>query len=580
MNDLQAVALGEEPADLVIEGGRVYCSNRGTFLERDVAIVGDRIAALLEDGEDVVGSDTTVHSAADRVVLPGLIDAHTHADIHVTTDRACPYLLAAGTTSIVTEPSGLGALFGPEGLETALEATAALPLSVYHTVPPQPFVDTFEPARGDDAELEAFAELLAHDRVVGVAEVDWIHVVGRDPPLEALYGRAAEAGATVVGHGAGCRGDALCAFATVVDNDHEAISPEEVVERAECGIHVVGRCGSVRDDLAAVTEALEDVDPTCVSLSTDGTWPPELIDGFGMAAVLRRMIDAGVDPATAIDMGTRNTAEHFGLTDRGVVAPGAYADLLLVDDLESMAVETVFVEGSVVVADGTPQVEPEVSYPAFVSDSIDVEISRNRFTAPVDAAPGGTVRAMEVGTGLLSLETTVEPAIEDGRYVPAPSADVLSATLIDRDPATPDRGFSGFLTGYGLEAGAVATTNTWEVAGLVTVAADPDDATLAAERVASMGGGWVVVRDGEVVVDLPMPVAAFASDRPVTEVATGFERIEQALGVLGVDVERPLLTVQTLTFPGVPALKLSASGYADVLERSIGSLEAPPRGLE
>ncbi|MHC3438504.1 adenine deaminase C-terminal domain-containing protein [Natrialbaceae archaeon A-gly3] len=577
MNDLQPISLGDGHADIVVEGGRVFCSNRGEFLERDVAIVGDRIAAILEDDSDAVGPGTTVVSAAGRPVIPGLIDAHTHVDLYATTEQLCPHLLATGTTSVVTEVSGFGTTLGARGTEAYLEATADLPLSVYPTLAPQPLVDTFEPRRADGAELEALADLFDHERVVGVGEIDWIHVVGRDSPVEALYERAREAGVRIVGHGAGCRGESLQAFATIVDNDHEPITREEAVDRAEQGLHVVARCGSTRDDLAAVADPLAagDLAPGSVSLSTDGVWPTALCDGFGMAELLRRTIEAGVDPAVAIDTASRNTAEHFGLEGRGVIAPGAYADLVIVDDLESMAVETVLADGKVVVENGSPVIDPPtVSYPEFVFDTIDVSTDRERFTVPQSVAPGSEVRAMEVGQGLLTLETTVEPALEEDRFVPAPERDVLTATVIDRDPETPDRGFTGFLTGYGLEAGAVATTNSWEIPGLVTIAADPDDAALAARRVADNGGGWAIVRDGEVLTELPMPVAAFATQEPVPSVAAGFEDLEVTLHELGVSVERPLLTAQTLTFPGVPALKLAVTGYADVLGREVVGLES------
>ena len=587
MNELQPVALEREggTADLVVADGRVYCSNRRAVLERDVAVVGDRIAALLEDAESVTGPETTVVDASDRVVLPGLIDAHTHADLQATPERAAPAMLASGTTSIVTETSGLGLLFGARGVETSLERTADLPVTAYLCLPPQWFVDTFEPARGGPGDLEAFTDLLERERVVGVGEIDWIHVVGRDSPVERLVERAREAGEPVVGHGAGCRGDSLRAFATVVDNDHEAIAAEGVRERAENGIHVVGRYGSNRDDIDALAEAYSDIDRGSVSLSTDGVYPADLLEGVGMADVVRRAIEAGMPPLDAIDAVTRNPAAQFGLEGRGVVAPGAFADLLVVDDLESMAVETVVADGAVVVTDGAPDVEPRTDpYPEYVRDTVSVDCAADRFTAPMAAAPDGVVRAMEVGRGFVTTETTAEPAVlgadevggehvDGDRLGPDPDADVLTATLIDHDPATDDRSFTGFLTGYGLETGAVATTAVWETPGLATVAADTADAVVAAERVAELGGGFAVARDGDVVADLPMPVGATATNAPLEDVTADLEALEAALREAGVDVAAPLLTVQTLTFVGVPALKLTASGYADVLGQSPVGLE-------
>ena len=565
MNSQQAVALEERPADLVVTGGRVYLSGRGAFLERDVVVVGNRIASIVDDASDVVEAETTVVDASGRVVLPGLIDAHTHVDTTVTMENWAPGLLETGTTAVVTEVSGLGPRFGAHGVDVLLEATESMPLTAYLCLPPQRLVDTFEPAAGDEAELEALGALLDHPRVVGVGEIDWIHVVGREPPLADLLDRTRNAGGVVVGHGAGCRGENLGAFATVVDNDHEAIAADGVLERATNGLHVVARCGSNRDDLDAVVDVFDDLGPSNVSLSTDGLAPGAVLDGFGMTTVLERTVEKGVDPATAVELATANPARHFGLTDRGVIAPRAIADLVIVDSMANLTVETVVADGDVVVTDGAADFEPPaVDYPEPIRDSVAVECATDRFTAPVADAPGGTVRSMAVDRGFITTETTVEPAVDGDRFGPAPEGDALTLTALDRRPDS-TRGFTGFLTGYGLEAGAFATTGTWEPPVTLTVAAHTEDAVVATDHLAAIGGGMVVARDGEVIAAFPMPIGGAAAQCSLQAADERIRSIGRAVRRCGCDDRMPLLSIQTATFLGVPALKITSSGYADVM---------------
>lgn len=576
MNDLQPVALGERDADLVIVGGRVFLPERREFQARDVAIVNDRVAALPEDAETVIGEETRVVNASGRVVAPGFVDAHTHLDLHQTFESAYHYAVEHGTTSVVSEVTGYGPAFGAEGVEQLLAATSYLPVRVRVTVPPQPLLDTFEPRRASDEEAEALADLLADDRVVGVGETDWIHAVGRDTPAELLYERAREENKTVSGHAAGCSGAKLSAFATVIDDDHEAISGEDVVERVENGVHAIGRYGSIRDDMGAIGDAYPEVDPAELSLSSDGMWPSDLIDVGYMDAVVRRAIEEGVEPADALLMATLNPARHFGLDAEGVgsLSPGSVADVVLLDDLEEVTVSTVVSGGEVVYNKGESKVAPRThEYPEHFYDAVNVSTDPEEFQVPANAARDGEVRAIEYQGGLLSGETTVSPPVEGDELIADPDADVLKVTLLDRHPKGDGTGFTGFLTGYGLDRGAVATSVTWETTGVVAVGADDEAMRTAVGHVNEMGGGWAVVEQGDVVAELPTRVAGICSDLEVEETAKLYSAVGSALGRLGANVERPMLALQTLTFPGVPTLKLSFSGYADVLNREVVGLE-------
>lgn len=578
--DLQTVALGNLPADLVLTNGSVLFPETGDLYTRDIAIKGRRIAAVREDATDVTAAETTVIDAGDRTVVPGFINPHVHVDSFQPFERTYHRALAGGTTTVITETSEFGSCFGAQGVQHLLDATADLPVRVFGTVPPQPLFDTFDSQNEqlDDA-ADSLSTLLDDDRIVGVGESPWIEVVGRSPPATTLYEHARTLGKVVSGHGTGCSGRELAAFANVITDDHEAISDEQVIERLEHGIHVIGRYGSFRDDITALVEAYEQFGPAELSLSTDWIWPGDIVDEGYMDAVIRRAVTAGIEPADAIRMATLNPARHFGLDERGSLSPGSIADIVVLDDLETVAVSTVLSDGEIVVEDGTPLVEPQPhSYPASFRNSITLTPKTEQFQVPTSVGADGRVRAIHCEGGTISSATTVEPQVEGDQFVASPERDVLKITLLDRSPGGSSRVFTGFLSGFGLSEGAVATSHTWQTPGIIVVGADDDAMRHAVQDLAEMGGGWVVRDSDSVRASLPTPIGARCAEMDVAESATAFNDVTTTLRTLGTTIDSPALILQSIPFTGIPALRMTFSGYADICVRETVGLD-PDSGV-
>lgn len=568
MNAQQPTALGETPADTLVRGGRVCLVEAGEFRRRDVAIRAGRIAALPEDGSPLIGPDTDVVDADGRPVIPGLIDAHTHVDIRVAFERLYPYALRGGTTTVVTESNGFGSSFPVAGAEQLLEATADLPIDLRIAASPQACYDLFEPQSGGEETVAGLLELLEADRVVALGEISWIYVVGRSDPVSTLVERANALGKPVTGHGAGCSGEKLTAFATVVDDDHEPIAAEEAIERIENGLHVVGRYGS-RDDVEAVAGAYDRFGPEELSLSTDGMPLERLLEGEYMNLVVRRAIEAGIEPVDAVRMATLNPARHFGLEGRGTLAPGAHADLVVLEGLDSMAVDTVLFEGERVVGGGRSLVEPRpYDYPAWFRDTVDVAVDPGALRIPADVADrDGRVRGIEFVGGMVTRETSLSPPIEDGVLLADPGGDVQKVAVLEREADEPS--FVGFVTGFDLDADAVATTTAMQLPAVLAVGSDDAAIARALERLSAIGGGWVVVDDSAPAAEFPLPIGGSVASVPAPE---GYDRLNAVRSAFGSERSDVRVGISSLAFTGVPALKLTFSGYADVIRREVVGL--------
>jgi adenine deaminase len=291
-----------------------------------------------------------------------------------------------------------------------------------------------------------------------------------------------------------------------------------------------------------------------------------------MDRVVARVIEEGVPPPAAFRMATFNPARHFGLDDRGALAPGNVADVVVLSDRESVTVETVVADGEVVVRDGEPEVGPRPrEYPPSFTDSLDVAVTPEAFRVPTDAVAGDAVRAVSHEFAMLTSETTVEPPVADGALTADPEADLALAAAADRHAGTCS--FVGFVEDLGIREGALATTSAMQLPALTVVGVAPEDMSAAANRVADIGGGWAVVRDGELLAEQATEVAGVAPNRPLETVREEDAAVWAAMEELGVERSDKRVGVSSLVFTGVPALKLSFSGYADVLGGELAGLD-------
>lgn len=553
---LLAVARGDAPADLLLQNGRVANVFTGEVEEVDVALYGDRIAGL---GEGYEAASTV--DLEGRFVLPGLLDAHVHVESSLATPvEFARAVVPRGTTTVVSDPHEIANVHGMEGIRFMLEASQGLPLTVF-VMASSCVPATHMGTAGAALEAEELQELLSHPRVLGLAEVmNFPGVILGDPgimaKLDAFRGRVMD------GHAPGVVGKALNAYvAGGPSSDHECTTREEALEKLRRGLFLYFRDATNARNLKDLIPALTPENRRRVALCTDDRQPPDLLDEGGIDAMLRILIREGMPPVEALRMATLNPAEHFRLDDRGAVAPGRRADLVVVRDLEELTVDEVYSGGVLVARGGEPlawQLPPPPSPPP---PSMKVDWGRVSLEIP---AREGRVRVMEaIPDQLVTGAREVTPTVRGGRVVADPGRDLLKMAVLERHTGSGRVGL-GLVTGVGLKAGALAGTVAHDHHNLVAIGADDESILAAARAVAGMGGGLAVARGAHVMATLPLPIGGLMSGEPIESIREGLEVVVAAARELGSPLHDPFMAMSFLALEVIPSLKITDRGLVDV----------------
>jgi adenine deaminase len=555
-----AVARGDEPADLVLTGGRVLSVFTREWIECDVAVSDGWIAGLgTYEGRERI-------DVAGRYVVPGFIDAH----VHIESSRLLPaefarLVLPFGTTCVVADPHEIANVLGTDGVHWLLDATDGMPLDVRFTASSCVPASRFESPRRalTEGDLEG---LLRRRRVVGLAEMmNFPGVIGGDP--DELSKLALEGAARTDGHAPGVRGAALQAYAAAgIGSDHESTTIEEGRERLRAGMWLLIREATGARNLRDLIPLAREMGPHRIALCTDDRDPQHIAADGHVNALVRDAVAEGVDPADAVVMATLNPATWHGLAGLGAVAPGYRADLLVLPDLERFVPD-------VVLTAGRPPGEVEAApVPEWVRHTVRVApLTLGDLRIPWEG--GGAARVIGVIPGQIVTEALAEtPPVAAEAVVADPERDLAKIAVVERHLGTGRIGL-GLVRGLGLRKGAIASTVAHDAHNIVCVGVDDGDMARAIQRLAELGGGMVVVHERGIRAELPLPVAGLLSAAPLDQVLEQTTALLAAARELGTPLEAPFDAISFLSLSVVPELKITDRGLVDVDRFEIVPLE-------
>lgn len=570
-------AMGRKPADLIIRDGQWVCVQTGEIIPHtDVAVISGRVAFVGPDASHTIGPKTQVIEAGGRYIVPGLLDAHMHVESGMlTVTEFVRAVLPHGTTGIFVDPHEIANVFGLRGVRLMVDEAAKQPIHVYEQmpscVPSAPGLETPGAIIGPGEVAEA----MTWPGIVGLGEMmNFPGVYMGDDKVHAEMAVTRQAEKVIGGHYASP--DLGLPFHGYVaggpSDDHEGTRKEDAFARARQGMWVMMRYGSAWHDVAeqsrAVTEA--GMDPRHFLLCTDDSHAATLIQEGHMDRVLRHAISCGLKPITAIQMATINTAEYFGLSRViGSIAPGRYADIVLVSSLETFEAELVIAKGKVAALEGQMVIDlPTQTYPEWVLNSVHIPrpMKAVDFCLPARIQQG---QALAHVIGVIENQAPnrhlrIPVVVNDNEVRPDLARDLAKIALVERHRSTGNVTV-GLIQGFGFNVScAVATTVAHDSHNIIVVGTNEEDMAVAVNALEEWGGGQVVVREGKIIGKVELPIAGLMSNEPAVIVAEHAATVLAGFKTCGCNLNNPNMQLSLMGLVVIPELRISDLGLVDV----------------
>jgi adenine deaminase len=573
--ELVRVAKGELPADVVVANGRLVNVYSGEIYAAAIAIKGDRVAAVGDVGY-TVGAQTELVDADGCYLCPGLIDGHIHlGGSQFSMTEFARAVVPHGTTVISTDFYEIGVVAGRKAIRFALDELKATPVKVLLNIPPHAYLGHGSLGNTNNITTEDVLDLLSWPECVGLAEWNIFVASIPVPGVRQLTDAAWERNMVLGGHFGQVPASLANATAALgIYSEHEAVSAEEALDRLRLGVHIQAREGSAGRDLRQVVKAITErkADSRHFSFSTDEQEGDSLVLDGHVDHKIRTAIRCGIDPLSAVQMATINAAEYFRISDEmGSIGPGKIADLVLVDDLAQFTVTQVIANGKLVARDGRYVGQlPVPAYPDYFFNTVKIA----RMTVPEDFAVqaptpvGERVKVRVIGVNEGSLITEDRPLdlpVSEGKIQQDVAQDVMKIAVLDRHEASGRMG-KAFVQGFRIKGGAIGSSFNPGQMNLMVAGMNDEDMSLVANRIAELGGGYVVARAGKILGELPLPLLGLFANEPVDRVVERLQGINQAVASeLGTDFLGLHTSVAFVCLAvSIPTLKVCDRGLADV----------------
>ena len=564
------VASGRTRADLVLKNANVVDVFNGDIISGDIAIHREYIAGIGE----YAGKKIT--DLKGQYVAPSFIDAH----VHVESSMVMPIQYARavvphGTGAVIADPHEIANVLGMEGILYMSKSMRGGPLEFYMMIPscvPSTDLET----NGVALDFLDIKPLLTEHYVLGLAEVmNYPGVIYRDPNILNKIAVALRMGKRIDGHAPDLDGLDLNAYASArITSEHECTTLEEAKRKLARGMHIHIREGSTAKNLEALAPLINGMTSMSCSFATDDRNTLDLLTKGHIDSMVREAIKMGVDPVIAIKVATHSAARHYGLRYIGAVAPGYHADLVVLDNLKDVNVERVYKQGTLVAKNGKLTHKFGIEEQPRLRRSVNIQ-----YLEPEDfqvKARGSHMNVIGmIKDQIITNRLIEEPKVVDGLVVPDIDNDITKIAIIERHNASEPRSV-GFVKGMGIKEGALVSSIAHDSHNIVVVTTNDEDLVAAAVQIVRMHGGIAIVKDGEVLESLPLPIAGLMSDQPIEHVSEKLKDLKEAAHKLGTPLDEPFMAMAFLSLPVIPKLKITDLGLVDVERfRLIDLFEVP-----